>query len=259
MQPGADLRRIGMWAVAVATVVGIGLSVAWSRPLRLNVAPAAPVDPQGGSGLATDTLSHRPVSVSRSDDAASSKPSVDSRTPVFPRDPGLDSLQGVLKDLDDESSATSQQYLAQGQAALDDLLRELARVPLDEAELGQLRLADEPFRAAVGRAAYQRIQLKLSMTAQAILEGRCDSYPLSNDPGTLKAAVSRILDTYTGNKDDRQYVSTGGAEPGTGRVIQFYRAVHPEYFSSDEAVTRRREERRQNVREFLRRQGKLRG
>ncbi len=255
MPSGPGFTRIGILALAFAATLGIIL-VLVSPTAAPSVAPVLPAASLTSDAATEGAFSSRPGS--RVASVASGRPSAESRTPLFPRDPGLDHLNGVLKELDDESSATSKRYLSIGQAELEGLLRELARVPLEEAELSQLRLADEPFRAAVGRAEYQRIHLKLSMTAQAILEGRCDSYPLSSDPDALKATVSRILDSYTGDKQDRQYVSIGGAEPGTGRVIQFYRAVHPEYFASDQAVHRRREERRQGVREFLHRTGKLR-
>jgi hypothetical protein len=177
--------------------------------------------------------------------------------PSPPTDVALQHLQTLIKDLEDDASPASRRYLDGDKDELGRLVDRLSLRRPTDAEMEQLRRLDEPNRLEAGRAARRATHVKLSMSAQAILDGRFDGYEVATDIETQKARLSEILNKYTGRAEDRQYLSTGGAQPLTGRVIQFFRASHPEVFLADEEVHRLRDVRRRSVEDVLRQTGNL--
>ncbi len=105
------------------------------------------------------------------------------------------------------------------------------------------------------------------MAIDAIADNRYTQFrPGAVDPALDPAAqimarmakLREILDRYDGPEDDRSYMSCGGSEYGTSRVIEFYRSQHPQYFEPFERIHRLEELRAAELEDRLRSMGRLR-
>lgn len=254
-------RRLTLLTCSLALVAALGVATCKGAfgpstgPVTSEGRDSIPTQARTSLPAHTDTA-RQPIARQPVDSEAAQASPVEA-APSPPTDLALQHLQTLIRDLEDDASPASRRYLDGDKDELGRLVDRLSLRRPTDAEMEQLRRVDEPNRLQVGLAARRATHVKLSMGAQAILDGRYDGYEVSADIERQKARLSEILNKYTGPAEDRKYLSTGGAQPLTGRVVQFYRSAHPELFLADDAVHRLREVRRRSIEDVLRRAGNL--
>lgn len=261
-------------ALALIAACGIGAVALLLALLRDRDKPAAPVNNPAPAGAADEfagtsgaarPASGKTTAGSQSESESSDSPS--DRVAVLDSDPGLEGCLTVLEEIDDPDNPRTMSLRSQVKD-FHGLVGKLATPDLTDEERRELYRLDEDWRNRIGEAQVHNMRTVMSMAIEAISQKRytqfrpTDAVDPALDPVTQAMAANErlreILDRYDGPEDDRTYISCGGSEYGTSRIIEFYRSQHPQYFESFSRVSRLEEQRLSALEDRLRALGRLR-
>ncbi len=183
-------------------------------------------------------------------------------------DIGMSALEDMLRKLEDPESPSSRSYLSLPQIPLADICGRdnLARLSSEDRKLLEER--DLDLTKEIQHAEWQGAAGRWALVAEAILEGRdrtlrtSSTLPPSAPAGAaaqvgaaLIAEVKQIMKDIPVARDDKCYMSIGGARIGESRIVTFTRASAPVYFELKEAPARLRAQRVTRLRGFLAERG----